>query len=288
MGNTVQLYMKVPGCRTPGHQENLNFSAININTGPGDVEWYCVHGSYWSVFDELAKKNGLTAARDSWWPNLDDLWRAKVPVYRFVQKPGDTVVLNSGTVHWVQSLGWCNNIAWNVGTMNPHVYKSAIIKYEYNKLDRYKSIVAMEALSWNLARNVSIHDKYLFTMMKSFLARNLVFWYKLEKRLKQADVPRIFHYPQLDDEAVFCEKCDKEVYCIIFASKPDENEVQGKHTPHCVHCALKVQIQPIEGGSLKRLEDIPFSQHRFSRFVVLQQYTIGDLMDTYDRFRLNY
>ena len=132
---------------------------------------------------------------------------------------------------------------------------------------------------------------YLFTMMKSFLARNLVFWYKLEKRLKKADVPRIFHYPQLDDEAVFCEKCDKEIYCIIFASKPvDENEVQGKHTPHCLHCALKVQIQSDEGGrnNLKRLEEIPFSQHRFSRFVVLQQYTIGDLMDTYDRFRLNY
>jgi len=31
--NTVQLYMKVPGSRTPGHQENNNFCSININIG---------------------------------------------------------------------------------------------------------------------------------------------------------------------------------------------------------------------------------------------------------------
>ena len=133
-------------------------------------------------------------------------------------------------------------------------------------------------------------------MMKSFLARNLVYWYKLEKRLKKADISRIFHYPQQDDEAVFCEKCDKEVYCIIFAWKPENdgaNNEETKHTPHCLHCALKVQLEPQNTdfsmtGKTKRLEEMPFESHRFSKFVVLQQYTISDLIDTYDRFRLNY
>ena len=37
--NTVQLYMKVPCARTPGHQENNNFCAVNLNIGPGDSEW---------------------------------------------------------------------------------------------------------------------------------------------------------------------------------------------------------------------------------------------------------
>ena len=60
--------MKIPGCRTPGHQENLNFSAINVNTGPGDVEWYCVHGEYWGVMSEIIRKQGLVPVRDSWWP----------------------------------------------------------------------------------------------------------------------------------------------------------------------------------------------------------------------------
>jgi len=47
--NTVQLYMKVPGSRTPGHQENNNFCSININIGPGDCEWFAVPDSYWGA-----------------------------------------------------------------------------------------------------------------------------------------------------------------------------------------------------------------------------------------------
>lgn len=54
----------------------------------------------------------------SWWPNLEDLYEANVPVYRFIQRPGDLVWLNTGTVHWVQAIGWCNNISWNVGPLS--------------------------------------------------------------------------------------------------------------------------------------------------------------------------
>lgn len=45
--NTIQLYMKVLGSRTPGHQENLNMPAVNINIGPDDTEWFCTHEKYW-------------------------------------------------------------------------------------------------------------------------------------------------------------------------------------------------------------------------------------------------
>ncbi len=54
--NTVQLYMKVPGSRTPGHQENNNFCSININIGPGDCEWFGVPDSYWGAMHNLCEK----------------------------------------------------------------------------------------------------------------------------------------------------------------------------------------------------------------------------------------
>ena len=54
--NSVQLYMKIPGCRTPGHQENLNFCSVNINIGPGDCEWFCVSHEYWGVINQLCEK----------------------------------------------------------------------------------------------------------------------------------------------------------------------------------------------------------------------------------------
>lgn len=40
----------------------------------------------------------------SWWPMLEDLYEEDVPVYRFIQKPGDLVWVGAGTVHWVQAI----------------------------------------------------------------------------------------------------------------------------------------------------------------------------------------
>lgn len=53
--NTVQLYMKVPGCRTPGHLENNSFASININIGPGECEWFGVPYAYWPVLEKMCK-----------------------------------------------------------------------------------------------------------------------------------------------------------------------------------------------------------------------------------------
>ncbi|KAJ7323700.1 Lysine-specific demethylase 6A [Desmophyllum pertusum] len=132
--NSVQLYMKIPGCRTPGHQENNNFYAININIGPGDSEWFATPTEYWGVLHNLCEKNNVNFLTGSWWPILEELYEERVPVYRFVQRPGDMVWLSPGVVHWVQSSGWCNNIAWNVGPLTEDMYHAAIDRYEWNKL----------------------------------------------------------------------------------------------------------------------------------------------------------
>uniref|UniRef100_A0A8C2X5F6 [histone H3]-trimethyl-L-lysine(27) demethylase n=1 Tax=Cyclopterus lumpus TaxID=8103 RepID=A0A8C2X5F6_CYCLU len=165
--NTVQLYMKVPGSRIAGHQEHNNFCAVNINIGPGDCEWFAVPEPYWGVMSNFCEKNNINFLMGSWWPNLEDLYEADVPVYRFIQRPGDLVWLNTGTVHWVQAIGWCNNIAWNVGPLTAHQYKLAVERYEWNKLQSVKSMVPMVHLSWNMARNIKVSDHKLFEMINS-------------------------------------------------------------------------------------------------------------------------
>lgn len=69
------------------------------------------------VCDCSFHRHGVDYLTGSWWPILDDLYASNIPVYRFVQRPGDLVWINAGTVHWVQATGWCNNIAWNVGPL---------------------------------------------------------------------------------------------------------------------------------------------------------------------------
>lgn len=124
----------------------------------------------------------------SWWPLIEDLLAANVPLYRFLQRPGDMVWVNSGNinktncyqvisilirnlisigcVHWVQAVGWCNNIAWNVGPLTARQYQLAVERYEWNKLQSYKSIVPMIHLSWNLARNIKVSDPRLYELVK--------------------------------------------------------------------------------------------------------------------------
>ena len=100
--NTVQLYMKVPCARTPGHQENNNFCAVNINIGPGDSEWFGVPNDYWGALQNLCAGNKVDYLHGSWWPRLEELKAAGIPCYRFMQRPGDLVWVNVGCVHWVQ------------------------------------------------------------------------------------------------------------------------------------------------------------------------------------------
>ena len=135
--NSVQLYMKVPGCRTPGHQENLNFCSVNINIGPGLCEWFAVDTVYWGAIQRLCERNNTNFLTGSWWPLLDDLAEANIPVFRFIQRPGDLVFINAGVVHWVQSTGFCNNIAWNVGPLNGMSTKFQIDSFPPKYVSKY-------------------------------------------------------------------------------------------------------------------------------------------------------
>ncbi|XP_033842459.1 lysine-specific demethylase 6A [Periophthalmus magnuspinnatus] len=263
--NTVQLYMKVPGSRTPGHQENNNFCSVNINIGPGDCEWFAVPETYWGVINDFCEKNNINFLMGSWWPNLEDLYEASVPVYRFIQRPGDLVWLNTGTIHWVQAIGWCNNIAWNVGPLTAHQYKLAVERYEWNKLQSVKSIVPMIHLSWNLARNIKVSDHKLFEMIKYCLLRTLRQCQLQREHLEGAGKELVWHGRTNNEPAHYCSICEVEVFNLLFVTT--ESNSRKTYVVHCQDCARR--------GSTN-----------LDNFVVLEQYKMEDLMQVYDQFTL--
>uniref|UniRef100_A0A4W5KEJ0 [histone H3]-trimethyl-L-lysine(27) demethylase n=1 Tax=Hucho hucho TaxID=62062 RepID=A0A4W5KEJ0_9TELE len=263
--NTVQLYMKVPGSRTPGHQENNNFCSVNINIGPGDCEWFAVPEHYWGIINDFCEKNNINFLMGSWWPNLEDLYEVDVPVYRFIQRPGDLVWLNTGTVHWVQAIGWCNNIAWNVGPLTAYQYKLAVERYEWNKLQSVKSIVPMIHLSWNMARNIKVSDSKLFQMIKYCLLRTLKQCQMLQELLQAAGKELVWHGRTRDEPAHYCSICEVEVFDLLFVTS--ESNSRKTYVVHCQDCARR--------GSCN-----------LDNFVVLEQYKMDDLTQVYDQFTL--
>uniref|UniRef100_Q3TRX5 [histone H3]-trimethyl-L-lysine(27) demethylase n=1 Tax=Mus musculus TaxID=10090 RepID=Q3TRX5_MOUSE len=263
--NSVQLCMKVPGSRIPGHQENNNFCSVNINIGPGDCEWFVVPEDYWGVLNDFCEKNNLNFLMSSWWPNLEDLYEANVPVYRFIQRPGDLVWINAGTVHWVQAIGWCNNITWNVGPLTAFQYKLAVERYEWNKLQSVKSVVPMVHLSWNMARNIKVSDPKLFEMIKYCLLKILKHCQTLREALVAAGKEVLWHGRINDEPAPYCSICEVEVFNLLFVT--NESNSQKTYIVHCQNCARKTS------GNLEN-------------FVVLEQYKMEDLIQVYDQFTL--
>uniref|UniRef100_A0A8C7CGG0 [histone H3]-trimethyl-L-lysine(27) demethylase n=1 Tax=Oncorhynchus kisutch TaxID=8019 RepID=A0A8C7CGG0_ONCKI len=265
--NTVQLYMKVPGSRIPGHQEHNNFCSVNINIGPGDCEWFAVPEPYWGVMSNFCEKNNINFLMGSWWPNLEDLYEADVPVYRFIQRPGDLVWLNTGTVHWVQAIGWCNNIAWNVGPLSAHQYKLAVERYEWNKLQSVKSHVPMVHLSWNMARNIKVSDHKLFQMIKYCLLRTLKQCQSVKEALAAAGKETVLQGRNRDEPAHYCTICEVEVFNLLFVRSELLSRKQKQYVVHCQDCARK--------GSAE-----------LDNFVIVEKHRMDDLMQVYDQFTL--
>ncbi|CAH1245742.1 KDM6A [Branchiostoma lanceolatum] len=260
--NTVQLYMKVPGSRTPGHQENNNFNSVNINIGPGDCEWFGVPEPYWGAIHNQCEKANINYLTGSWWPVLEDLYEDNVPVYRFIQRPGDMVWVNAGCVHWVQAIGWCNNIAWNVGPLTAHQYKLAAERYEWNKLQSVKSIVPMVHLSWQMARNLKVSDREHYERLKYTLMKTMRQMQATLDLVKSLGHEVHWHGRQKEEVAHYCVDCEVEVFNLLFVLKQDK-----KHIVHCLDCARK-------------------ASGRLEGFAVLQQYKMDDLADVYDTFQL--
>ncbi|CAG01561.1 unnamed protein product, partial [Tetraodon nigroviridis] len=263
--NTVQLYMKVPGSRTPGHQENNNFCSVNINIGPGDCEWFAVHEHYWQAINKFCEKHGVDYLTGSWWPVLEDLYSTNIPVYRFIQRPGDLVWINAGTVHWVQAVGWCNNIAWNVGPLNSYQYQLALERYEWNRLKRVKSIVPMIHVSWNVARTIKISDPDTFKLIKHCLMQSIKHIQILREQLVAAGKKICYQSRVKDEPAYYCNECDVEVFDLLFVTS--ENSSKKSYVVHCEDCARSKS--PMLAG-----------------VVVLEQYRMEELMRTFDSFTL--
>jgi len=260
--NTLQLYMKVPCSRTPGHQENNNFAAVNVNVGPGDSEWFGVPESYWGPLQELCEKNNVDYLHGSWWPKMEDMKEAGIPTYRFMQRPGEVVWVNTGCVHWVQASGWCNNVAWNTGPLTARQYNAAIERYEWNKTQKYQSIVAMVYLSWNMARNIAVRDSELFKMMKTTLMRSIRQSVLMKQYALQNDIPVRFHGHGHNEPVNYCMVCEEEVFNIMFVKAHEK-----KYVVHCLKCARHIS------------KDL-------TGWICLEEYELEDLIGVYDNFRL--
>ncbi|CAJ0583638.1 unnamed protein product, partial [Mesorhabditis spiculigera] len=268
--NTVQMYMKVPGARTPAHVENNCFASVNVNIGPGDCEWFAVPYEYWSEINRMCNERKIDFLRDSWWPDVKELLKAGIPVYRFMQKAGDVVWVAPGCVHWVQATGWCNNIAWNVGPLTAFQLDVSLVSYEWNKLTQYNSLVPMQLLCWQLAKNIQFTNQAAWSVIRGVLIRSLAYCKMIAKYVESCG--KVIKYqprqPDSKGREPTCVLCEVEVFNILFVKQENTDRSDAAYFNYCVNCARKKKF------------------HKDESFYVLQQITFDELIAIFDKFQL--
>ena len=118
--NTPQIYLKVRGNWTGGHQENLSLRAININFGPSSTIWHAI--ALPKDIEEFRRlvlekyKLDIKKHEGLWFCDIDFCLANKIPVITFNQRKGDLVLLGPTVLHWVRTLGLTTQSAWNFGS----------------------------------------------------------------------------------------------------------------------------------------------------------------------------
>uniref|UniRef100_A0AC35U8P8 JmjC domain-containing protein n=1 Tax=Rhabditophanes sp. KR3021 TaxID=114890 RepID=A0AC35U8P8_9BILA len=265
--NTVQLYMKVRGVKTPCHQENNNFASVNINAGPEDCEWFAVAYEYVPKFLEICKQKNINFLKKTFWPIADELRLENIPVIRFVQKPGDLVFVNTGCIHWVQGLGVCNNVSWNVGPMNAYQIRGARYSFDYNMSNNYRNLIPLQHICWRIAQENKVSDGAFYAEIKNILIKNLAYMKMTLNHLEAIGVNVLLQKRKKSEISKFCFKCPDEVYNIMFVTRENIKQDYKCYCYNCMNLMLDTN---------KQLD-----------FYVVMAAEIKEYIDIFDAFKLN-
>eukprot|EP01041_Mallomonas_annulata_P006972 gene6972-14167_t len=139
--NLPQIYFKVPGVWTGGHEENDKykkiFHSVNCNVGPGSSEWFGIEAQYVPKLRILIRKTfGIDILRQEgcWYPDPTWLTELKIPFSYGIQHAGDVVFVKGSTLHWVRSLGFSSHFSWNFGRLELEQIHTSMIRYYDNML----------------------------------------------------------------------------------------------------------------------------------------------------------
>ncbi|CCD68427.1 JmjC domain-containing protein [Caenorhabditis elegans] len=234
--NTVQMYAKPIGSRTPAHMENSLMASINWNRGPGTCVWFAVPYEYWGQLEFMIGEHGHKYQDQDYWPSEKELLELGVPVIKFEQKADEMVYVNTGCFHWVQSNSFCINVSWNVGQPNFTQLATSIVAHDHNMLIGNQAHVPLVNLVWNAARQrLFVDDPEMYKAMRGVMIRSLAHskWY----------FDLIDHHDyivgdasewKLADRVQRCKYCTSEIFNIVRWYTTEDLSVDSY--PFCSHC----------------------------------------------------
>lgn len=260
-----QMYLKIRGCWTGGHEENLRFPSANINHGPSACEWWGLDSTQSLQLREciMRDKNFEIYSNETlWWPDEIYCLINGFRLFHVIQLPGDLVTVGAGTIHWVKSLGVTTNTAWNFGPKYLKNFQKSIERDYINKAIKYKSLVPMNILSLDLINNeIETLDIGLLEYLRDGILNKFDEDFEV---FKQSGFGELLKNSM--DNVIHCEMCYQELFRIYYKClKCEQRRLNGCKVScfFCYYCIKNIHKRC--KGKIEAIEK--FSQEDFDKLL---------------------
>lgn len=283
-----QIYLKVAGCWTGGHQENLALRAVNINHGPGEVEWFCMDPDETVRFNNhILKEKGhnFLALEGLWYLSLEEVLSRGFKVTKFVQEEGDIVILAPGTLHWVKSYAMTVNSAWNIGYYEKCQFDEILRRFDFNNRVGFRNLIPVRTLLLDILNNEARKlDRPTFEMLKERVIKFV------NKALDNFEIAKRWECQREEDNKdinnmVMCSRCFGETFESWFYDKTkDSDDVPPEFDVDniiCFDCARDKKVnrkkiiwfmkynKPVLTKVMQMLEDLSFKDIKKTPFPLM-------------------
>jgi JmjC domain, hydroxylase len=131
----------------------MRLRAVNLNHGPGDVEWYCVEPDEADKLRlAILRENGIDIMKKEhrWYLTIQATLKYGVKLVKLIQRAGDIVVLAPGTLHWVRSHQVTVNSAWNLGYLDHNQMQQIYRRFHLNRQVDFENLFAVRTMTLDI------------------------------------------------------------------------------------------------------------------------------------------
>ncbi|CAL2051914.1 unnamed protein product, partial [Caenorhabditis brenneri] len=269
--NGVQCYFKFPGCRTVLHNEDYVLTSFNINVGEGPCVWYLIPREYTEKVHELLEKQKIfskfVTKESPIWLHAKDLIMAGIKFHKIVQEPGVMMFTGVATYHFVQSVGFADNVSWNVMMPTFTQLACSAVQHDFYVAHQYRSAVPIHQIIWQMAIKKQEVDGKTKKLLKAMLMRSLATTKKQELYIRNVLSTRheLFEFKNVKEmesrgetheiqSYSMCLKCD----LVLFNYIPVARNRKGEYYSCCFQCLRKnaKEVTVYEFNTIKELEEV--------------------------------
>ncbi|CAD8197463.1 unnamed protein product [Paramecium octaurelia] len=209
--NQLSLNIMTQGSWKGAKQEPGAVNLLNLNHGPGDCLWVVINPEH--IEKLFQNEKYFINQEGNYYLKREILKKHNIPYKRFIQKPGDLIILGAGSVYQIECLTTTITTGWSFLAMNSYSYQQMMRRYEINIKYQQYSILPLK----NLFLDIFIHhqNQQLRIYLQEFLKQELALISDLQRQKKIYSLTINYSMRQ----HCFCEECKEEIFLCCYQNQ---------------------------------------------------------------------